>query len=250
MLIEFLSRDLSYETVKTYKSVLVRFLKHLGELGKDINNLDEKTLINYAGQYKPATYNKIITVVNRYHKFVTGKDLEIELLKYKNFQKQRLISIDEVRTLLEFAVNDREKLIIKTLFQTGIRVSELCRIRKQDIIKEKGKYYLNYISKGFKQNKKEISERLALELLGFESGKVTLFGLARTRLHEIILKLGYDVLGKKLTPHYLRHGYATELFKKGAPMDVIREKLGHVHIATTLRYVHGVDDTLDWDIEL
>lgn len=250
MLVEFLSRNLTYDTVKTYKSVLIRFLKHLDNLQKDINTLDEKTLIEYTQAYKPATHNKIVTIVRSYYNFATGKTLEIENLKYNNFQESRLITINEVKTLLKYTPTERETLIIKMLFQTGLRVAELARMKKENITKEEDKYYLFFISKGSKQNKKEIPTQLALELLKFESHKKTLLGISKNQIIHIVGKLSKEILGKKITPHGFRHGYATELFNQGATVEFIKEKLGHTHTSTTMRYIHNQNNSSTWSIEL
>lgn len=249
MLSEFLAGYDSYDTVKTYKSVLCRFLKFVKELGKDINTIDEKVLNVYASKFKPATYNKILTIVNTYRKYETGKSFNIKKIKYDNFQKERIVSYDEVKELIKYTNNNRDALMIKTLFQTGIRVSELSRIQKEDIIREKGKYYLYFISKGAKKNKKEIPESLAKELLSFDSFDKSLFGIGSRHIIRIITKLGKEVLGRNITPHCFRHGYATFLHEQGASLEAIQNLLGHKSKETTKRYLHVADTQENWLIE-
>lgn len=92
-------------------------------------------------------------------------------------------------------------------------------------------------------------EALAKELLSFKEGNKTLFGIGSRHIIRIISKLGKEALGRNITPHCFRHGYATFLHDKGAPLESIQELLGHKSKETTKRYVHVDEKHERWLVE-
>ena len=124
-----------------------------------------------------------------------------------------------------------------------------CNTKKN--IKYLGKHYhLEFIAKGNKQRIINISRDLANFLKNFCSGKDTIFGISARQIQRIIKKLGQETLEKEVTPHCLRHCFATELFKQGVSFDKIRQALGHENIMTTLRYIHNNQDKEFWSIDI
>ena len=157
------------------------------------------------------------------------------------------LSRDEVRLLITSAGSKRSRLIIRTLYSTGMRVSELVALTPSDI--EKSGFVTIRSGKGKKMRRSVLDPSLALELLE-ASGERFVFegpnGSLSTRNIQSILvtaarKAGID---KQVTPHKLRHSFATHLLEQGTSLRVIQELLGHENLQTTQIYTHISDEEL------
>ncbi|MEW6171207.1 MAG: tyrosine-type recombinase/integrase [Candidatus Omnitrophota bacterium] len=250
MLEEYLKQGFSYDTQKTYKSVLTRFFEYLEEVKLSIEDLTPEVILSYAGKYKDTTRNKIISVIKTYYKWLTKIELVIEAGRIQSFRADRDLSLKDVRRLINSARNPREKLLIKLLITTGIRVAEAARLKKSDITIENGAFYITFIAKGNKERKIKLQSQTARELLKYESGKDTLFGIGRRHIERIIAELSKDILGRVVTPHCFRHGFATELMNQGVSFGKIKEALGHEKIETTLKYLHNNGYNENWFIDV
>jgi integrase/recombinase XerD len=168
------------------------------------------------------------------------------------------LSIKEVNRLLEtpdektpFGV--RDSAIIELFYATGLRVSELCDLALDDIHFDAG--YLRCMGKGRKERIVPFSEAAAARLRRYLGEVRPVFardeserGLLLTRLggklsRKTVWKLvkGYARkagIEKRISPHTLRHSFASHLLQNGAPLRVIQEMLGHADIATTQIYTH------------
>ena len=158
----------------------------------------------------------------------------------------RLIASIEVDT----AKGRRDRAMIEVLYSCGLRVSELISLRMSDLFFGEG--YIRVIGKGNKQRLVPISdlarERISLyldERKAARSGEEVVFlnnrGKQLTRvmiftiLRQAALRAGID---KKLSPHTLRHSFATHLLEGGAGIRQVQELLGHESILTTEIYTH------------
>ena len=250
-LIDFLSTYRSIETIKTYKSSIKGFLKYLQGKCQKIEEITAQDLLVYSQQFKPTTGNNKITAIKKYYKYLTNKEIDLHIKVRFPHRTDRNISINEVQQMMDNACSKREKIIIKTLFETGIRINELANLTKRSLLKKSDdKYYLKFIAKGNKAREIEISDDLGELLQKQDSGKETLFGLSTRHIERLIKELGQQALNRVITPHCFRHGFATELMKQGVSFWRIKEALGHESILTTLRYLHNKGDAQNWHISL
>lgn len=156
----------------------------------------------------------------------------------------RYLTYAEIEKLLAFAENRRDKLIIKTFFCLGLRLSELASLKERDIGRENG--FVKVVQgKGHKDRLVPIPfSALADELLEYSknhSYRETVFGIGGSRLRQIIKACAVRAALRKpreIHPHTLRHSYATFLRDRDVPLEVIQDCLGHERIETTLIYVH------------
>ncbi len=177
------------------------------------------------------------------------------------------LPVDEVFSLLETPDRSttwggRDRAILETLYSCGIRVSELTGLSEGDVDFSLG--ILKVYGKGRKERIVPIGEKalaavreylpqrdrvlgtLARKGRGFplfitaRGGRLTSRSVARI-LHKYILKCG---LLRKVSPHALRHSFATHLLDAGADLRAIQELLGHVSLSTTQRYTHVSVDRL------
>ena len=170
----------------------------------------------------------------------------------------RVLSQKEVRKLLEQTITDdprglRDKAILETLYGTGIRISELTGLDLEDVdLRERE---LRVMGKGSRERIVPVGDEATAALrkyidlgrprLSRSSGQRALFlnqrggRLTRQGAWERVRKYARRVgLDKQMTPHTLRHSYATHLLENGADLRYVQELLGHASISTTQIYTH------------
>ncbi len=177
----------------------------------------------------------------------------------------RFLSLDDIDALLA-ATSDttprglRDRALVEVLYATGLRVSELCHLRLTDLRSDQG--YLQCLGKGGKQRVVPLGEAAALAVRRYVSdgrgvlirGRQSpwLFVNARggTRLSRVgcwkILKAQGRRAGIRahLSPHVLRHSFATHLLERGADLRAIQAMLGHADLTTTQIYTHVLEARL------
>jgi integrase/recombinase XerD len=249
MLDVYLAQGFTGATKKTYRSVLSKFSQYLEKNGLSIEAVTPEVVYRYTKKYKDTTQNKVVSVIKTYYKWVTKLDLAVEGVTPNSFRADRQLDIHEVRKMMKVA-RPRDRLIMRFLFITGVRVAEAARLKKSDIVKEQGRYWLEYVAKGNKIRRIRLQNFLAQDLLKFDSGEEALFGISSRQIERIVSKLGEEALGRVVTPHMFRHGFATELMRQGVAFQKIQEELGHENISTTLKYLHNKRDNENWYIDL
>ena len=152
---------------------------------------------------------------------------------------------EEVRKLIDCAETKKSKLIISMLYSTGLRVSELVNLKREDInFEEKiGKVKKG---KGSKDRIFTISENLCKDLnyyLQKRKDNKYIFSkdkpLTTRNIQKIVKHLQSKAkINKKITPHTLRHSFATHLLEGGTDIRVIQSLLGHASLNTTQIYTH------------
>lgn len=250
MLEVYLNQDFSYDTRKTYKSVLTRFLGYLEKKNIPVEKINPDVFMSYARRYKDTTQNKIISIIKTYYKWLTRTELAIDGMTPQSYRPDRNLPVEDVKRMIRNCTNYRDRLLMRTLFLTGIRVAEVASITKENITIDKGQFWLSFTAKGGKQRKIKLQSGLAQELLKFNSDKETIFGIGRRHVERIIASLSQEILGRTVTPHCFRHGFATELMKQGVSFQRIQEELGHEDIKTTLKYLHNKRGNDQWFIDL
>ncbi|WP_022671129.1 site-specific tyrosine recombinase/integron integrase [Hippea alviniae] len=258
-----IQKNLSNNTIRMYKIDLGNFKSFLGNINiKEINKDKIKEYLEYLSK----KYNKSKTIKR---KIITIKAfinyLEYEEYIFNNpFRKIRIslkenrklpvvLSLDEVKKLLKCAYNFKSKfyqrnlLIIEILLISGIRVSELCNIKKEDI--NFSNKFIMIKGKGNKERKIYIPNNKILNLLkqtidkfNIQNGYIFLNKynepLSDQSIRKILEKYSKKCLNKKITPHTLRHTFATILLNSGVDIRQIQVLLGHSSILTTQIYTH------------
>jgi len=155
-----------------------------------------------------------------------------------------VLSQEEIAKIINAAETEKSKLMIKTLYYTGLRVSELVNLKPENIDFENSQ--LIVVGKGNKQRRVILNEKLKQELKQWiENHRDYKFlfskeaPLTTRNIQKILSKISFKLgIKKQVTPHKLRHSFATHLLEKGLDIRTIQALLGHENLATTQIYTH------------
>jgi len=257
-----IDKNRSPRTVENYSRYLNVFLnvckvKKANEITEDI--IKKFRLYLYEKNLKPKTYGYALIVLRNFLRFLIKrgiKTLNPELVELPKFHQREILILteDELKRLLEAPSGDslkekRDRSILEVLFSTGLRLSELVSLNKDQInFKEKeilikgkgGKVRVVFLSdialeklKDYLNSRKDIEEALFVNLKE-KPKRLT------PRAVEKIVNFWAKKAGilKKVTPHVLRHQFATTLLKNGADLRSVQALLGHSNLSTTQIYTH------------
>lgn len=265
-----LEKGRSLKTQKNYERYLRSFFYEFNvSQFKDINEEKIKQFRLFLARkgLKKITQNYYIIALRNFLKFLVKKGFElispetIELPKIskgdieflKPEELERLLNAPQGQDLKSL----RDKAILETLFSTGLRVSELCQLKRfidlktgEISIRGKGdKLRLVFLSerakivlKNYLEKREDALEALFISLN--KNNKVIGPITART-VQRLVQRYGIKAgLVKKIHPHMLRHSFATDLLLNGADLRAVQELLGHKNISTTQIYTHFTNKQL------
>ncbi len=266
--IKYLSdeRNYSEHTVKAYRGDLENFRDFLLKEEKKIEHTDISTINAYVstlyGKNSPSSVERKVSAIRSFFSYLVRKGLATQnpakLVRTPKKEKHLpvFLSVDEVFNLVD--VKDsrknpllvRDRAILELLYSSGLRVSELTGATLADL--SMGEAIIRVRGKGNKERivpvgskalsalgeyldmrgaLKPVSKRIFLNSRG---GGITTRSVAR-----IIKKYGLvSGISKNVSPHVLRHSFATHLLAGGADLRAIQEMLGHASLSTTQRYTH------------
>lgn len=211
-----------------------------------------------------STISRNLAAIKSFYQFLVGEDIiekdPTEYLESPKVTKRlpRVLNVSEVEALLnqpnlEDAHSIRDKAMLEVIYATGIRVSELVSLDLLDINLDAG--YLRCIGKGNKERivplgsvaikYLELYLQVARGELVRRGGETALFvnhhgrRLTRQGFWKIVKRYAKEAnIDENITPHTLRHSFATHLLENGADLRSVQEMLGHADISTTQIYTH------------
>ncbi|MFH1769832.1 MAG: site-specific tyrosine recombinase/integron integrase [Parcubacteria group bacterium] len=222
---------------------------------------------------KKVTQNYHIIALRAFLKYLSKRDIQtvpaekVELGK----QEERQVEFLEEGELKKFLDSPkmntlaglRDKSILETLFSTGLRVSELCSLDRDSIDLDRGEFSVK--GKGSKIRLVFLSDDAKSTIIQYLDKRVdadeALFirvpkdekfekyenlRLTPRSIQRVIKKYAIEsgIVGKKVSPHTLRHSYATDLLRNGADIRSVQAMLGHSSVTTTQIYTHVTDKQL------
>lgn len=264
-------KGLAKNTLISYERDLKSYLAYMKNV-EQLNTWNEvrrASIIQFLARLKdqgksPKTLARHIASLRSFHQFlirekITEQDPTIHIESPKQERSlPKVLSMEEVEALLQAPklTNEfgyRDKAMLELLYATGMRVSELINLDMSDIHATMG--FVRCIGKGNKERIIPIGHT-ALESIEeyLLNGRVKLQSehktdslflnhhgnrLTRQGFWKILKKLSKDArIEKELTPHTLRHSFATHLLTNGADLRAVQEMLGHADISTTQIYTH------------
>ncbi|WP_078430707.1 tyrosine recombinase XerC [Alkalihalobacterium alkalinitrilicum] len=272
-------KNCSKHTIENYLLDIEDFVSYMKE-----NNLSEFSVVTYhfvrgylsaLHEYKYArtTIARKISALRSLYRFLlrenkvnenpfasthspkTGKRLPTFL--YEQEMEQLFSSFDDSKVL-----DQRDKALIEILYSSGLRVSECCQLKTEDIDFSIGTAFV--IGKGRKERYVPVGS-YALDALQnyIEDGRNQLLSKSKSGPHDVLFlnfrggplsdRSVRDILKKRVekaslimhvSPHMLRHTFATHLLNNGADLRVVQELLGHSHLSSTQIYTHVTKDRL------
>ncbi|MEA3248070.1 MAG: tyrosine-type recombinase/integrase [Nanoarchaeota archaeon] len=233
-------RGYSRESIKSYIYSVKKYLDYSKSKGINENSVKEY-LRNQLRTKNPATVSLISSSIQFFFKEVLKQDIYFIKPK-KNKTLPDILTIKEIKRLIEVTTNPKHKLI----YGTGLRVSEIINLKKREINFEEGLIKVK-LGKGKKDRFVKLHESVLLELKNFSKvgNSEYLFksqkgGKLTSKTIQLILSNNSKKaeIKKRVYPHLLRHSFATHLLEQGTDLRIIQKLLGHSDIKTTQIYTH------------
>ena len=267
-----IERNVSQLTIRNYAHYLHRFLgflkgqsptSPLTSTAITADSIREYRLYlsRYVDKYgislKRVTQNYHLIALRSFLKYLLKRDIaviapeKIDLPKAES-RSIKFLDREQVERLLNMPDNTRDKAILEVLFSTGLRVSELTRLNRDQINFDRREFgvigkgrrprvvFLSQSAAGWLQkyldDRRDSDTALFIRYSGKKDATLRLTPRSVQRLVEKYVKRAR--LPIKITPHGLRHSFATDLLTGGADLRAIQEMLGHKNVSTTQIYTH------------
>ena len=257
-----IEKGLSENTINAYRRDLSAFVDFYNE--KPVNEISKHDINNYIlylreNHTNPRTVVRKIASFRGFFKWLSANEYikknPSETIEQPKLPKRlpKVMTLSEINEIFRSDLTPEEMLIVELLYGCGLRVSELVNLKTTDIdIKSK---YVKCFGKGSKERiipfgskakdaiinylkirdiiilKKNINDKNRLFIK--ESGRY----ITRQDVYNFIHKQG-EKIHKNISPHTLRHTFATHLLENGADLRVVQELLGHSDVSTTQLYTH------------
>lgn len=256
-----LEKGLAQNTIDAYRRDLEGFSDSVQ--AENIHNIDRITINTYIRtlreqKYAPTSIIRKIASLRGFFKWATAvgvltKNPAATLEQPKVPQRlPKVVSLKEIEDMLHNNLTPLQHVIMELLYSCGLRVSELVNLKLSDI--DLASKYVRCFGKGSKERiipigetaKQVIKEYLPTrellikkynistkKLLILESGRY----ITRQDVYNFIHAQG-KLINKNISPHTLRHSFATHLLENGADLRIVQELLGHSDVSTTQLYTH------------
>ena len=272
-------KNASNNTIAAYRNDLGQFTAFLASAtpGHALNGTSQDSFVKYVEylrneqHYKDATVARKVAAVKSFYGFLAAEGMvdhdPTEQLKSPQVGKTlpRALTVAEVDELLEQPARRntpearRDKAMLELLYATGLRVTELVSLDVNDIALESDPVTVRCVGKGERERVLPLHQRPVDELRQYifhvrpklvrNRREAALFvnrrgeRLTRQGFWLILKNYAKDAnLDKTITPHTLRHTYATHMLSGGMPLRNVQDALGHASISTTQIYTHLTDD--------
>lgn len=268
-----IEKNYSDNTIISYRKDLEEYETYLKEKNKNIKDTDYKFIRSYLTymfdkKYEKKTISRHISTLRSYYKFLFEekkiKKNPMELISNPKLDKKlpNFLYYDELEILLNIpdkstTLGLRDALILELLYSTGIRVSELINIKMKDINRSnkkilifgkgsKERYVLygdvlsNLLDLYINESRNKLNKNSDYLILNKNGNKITDRGI-RLIISKILKQGSLDF---HVSPHTLRHTFATHMLENGADLKSVQELLGHENLSTTQVYTHITNERL------
>ena len=253
-------KGLSENTREAYRRDLGEFLNFCGCKVQDVkrSNLNSFILKLREDKYSPTSVARKIASLRGFFKWLCANEIcksnpALTLEQPKLPQKlPKVMTIEEIETILKQNLTPEQKVIVELLYGCGLRVSELVNLNLNDI--DINAKYLQCMGKGSKERIVPIGKKAIKAIKNFlpyrefilnkymlASKKLLITETGREITRQDIynfIKAQGERIHKHISPHTLRHSFATHLLENGADLRIVQELLGHSDVSTTQLYTH------------
>ncbi len=266
------NRALSAHTLSSYENDLrdlQAFLEHRKTSIEDADHVFIRDFLNhlYVRKLQKSSVARKLACIRTFFKFLVRegrmKSNPAELISAPRLPRRlpSYLTEDEVTTVIETTVGEsfkdrRDRAILELLYASGLRVSELVGLNDETL--DLPQRIVRVLGKGKKQRIVPFGEPAAQAIDSYllerdrtgrrrpdDDGHIPVFVNSRgNRIHRVVIRRMVAETrlrlagGRKLSPHTLRHSFATHLLERGADLRAIQELLGHESLATTQKYTH------------
>ena len=267
-------------TVNSYSEDIYKYLEYMesknisSALDISYNNLLDYLKYLDDNKYEVSSVARKIVSIKAFHKYLSENynvvDISTKINTPRFYRKlPNILTIEEVDNLLDIKLDTpfdyRNKAMLELMYSSGLRVSELINLELSDI--DLNNNYVRCFGKGSKERIVPIGEYSSKYLSiyineyrdsmkkGYYTEKIFLNNhgkeMTRQGFFKIIKKIAKDKdINKNITPHMLRHSFATHLLNNGADLRTIQEMVGHSSISTTQIYTNVTNDILKENYDL
>lgn len=251
-----IEKNRSPKTVENYDHYISRVLKFFN--AKSPSDLTEEGIRKFRidlnrQPIKKITQNYHIIALRSFLKYLAKRDIKalapdkLELAKQED-REVTFLDPGELEKFLASTEDLRDRAILETLFSTGLRVSELISLKRNEIDFNRGEFTVR--GKGSKLRVVFLSDTAIKAIEAYlekrEDIEPELFPITVRSVQRIVKKAAIKagIVGKSVHPHTLRHNFATDLLRNGADIRSVQAMLGHSSITTTQIYTHVTDKQL------
>ena len=249
--------EVSPKTAETYIHSIQQLIQSCPEPLADVSVADLQRFMD-ALPGAPATRAKTLAAVKSYYRFVCKNGVykfnPAACLRSPAIRRRfgnRFLDEGEIRLIIDSESNIRNRLMLETLYLTGLRVSELAGLTWRDVLprQDLGAAQLRVLGKGSRERNVpfplEHWQRLK-QLRGDAPSSAPVFAsrrggkLDRSQIMRIVQAAAKRAgLDHKVSPHWFRHAHATHALAHGAPLHVVQQTLGHATLTITGMYLHA-----------
>jgi integrase/recombinase XerD len=245
-------RNYSPRTVEAYVAAVARLAAHFGrspdQLGAEHLRAFQLQMLDQGASW--SLFNQTVCGLRFFYTVTLRRQDQVAALPYGKKPKTlpAVLSREEVLQFLDAVADPRQRMLLRTTYACGLRLSETVRLRVSDIDSRRMVLHVRQ-GKGQKDRLLPLSPRLLEELRAYWkqyrprdwlfAGQGRTGHLSRAAVQRLVIKvvrrLGWR---KKASAHTLRHSYATHLLDAGVEVVTLQRLLGHRHLSTTARYLH------------
>jgi len=255
----WLSMKTSHHTRRAYAADAAHFLTFVHKPLAWVTLMDLQAWAGHLGQgiLKPASQNRALTAIKSLLSFAqeTGYlpfnvGAAVKLQPNRDGLAQRILEESEVARLIDAAPDGRDRVLLKLLYVSGVRVSEVCGLKWCDALARKEGGQITVFGKGGKTRTVLLKPKVWQQLLSIKGEAKAVDPIFRSRkgggpldvsqVRRIVYAAAKKAgLEQKVSPHWMRHAHASHALDRSAPIHLVQATLGHASVSTTGRYLHA-----------
>jgi integrase/recombinase XerD len=209
------------------------------------------------GRLKPASQNRALTAVKSLLSFgheigylTFNAGIAVQLRPNRDGLAQRILNDSDVARLIDAAPDGRDRVMLKLLYASGVRVTELCGLKWNDAVSRTEGGQISVFGKGGRTRAILLKPKSWEQLCSIRGRAADIDPIFQSRkgggpldpsqVRRIVYAAANKAgLAQKISPHWLRHAHASHALDRNAPIHLVQATLGHASVATTSRYLHA-----------